>query len=1247
MRITANQIEEWGKTRAAQEELPLLIRKLIASTNNLTELVMPGGDSVYRPGWDGQVTSSDASPWVPEGRSVWEIGCNSNIAGKANDDYDKRTAEFAREFRTSNSFVFVTPRRWHKKEEWGTNKRDLGQWQALTVIDADDIETWLESTPSVAIEFAEKLGLSGFGVESVAGFWSNWSEQSIPPITHDAIEAERDNAKSELIRLIENNSQLIIVEADSREEAVAFCCSALVNHPLNKTAVCVTNEQGWRFADNPHFNICISVTFGSRHTISPKNGLTIVQPVCHGDLHNQFDSSDNRVIIPRVKPDEFRQALVNLGEEESDANRLAASTGRSWSVYSRLKAKNPAISTPYWLDKLQYDCLAVLMLVGAWDATKKGDVVFIEALTNKPYEEIETKLCELLPVDDSPVIKIRNIWKAKSPLELLYLLAPKLSASLLKRFLSLTKAILAKPDPQLALPEDKRYMAAIYGKIRDESGIIIESVNHSLGKLKVFAERSNTAVSSEINLGIDNLVRELLYNVDENSWMSLASYLPKLAEASPDAFLSCAEKSLSLAEQPIAALIKNTAGTGFGSSCWYSGLLWALETIAWNASKLPRATNILVELDKIPNESNWANTPCSTLHSFYRIYSPQTRATPDQKIEILQQIIKRNETFAWVFLKSLIPDGMAFSMNNSKPNWRDDDADSEAESNIYYPHYLSWIGRSVLDLAKENPERIADLFDSYTSFDGGYKQELVALVENLSEFDDLGKELILNTLRKHISFHKTDDVEEDTDEEFERLEKAYFDNQPTDLLIRYRWLFDNGWVDLPEGERSDYKKNEELTHSYRMNAVQHILNADGLDGIKQFKGNVNDQRLLGSYLAKSTHGQDLNELIPFALDMFVDNGSQYQDQFICGVVNHVTNDNLSGLLAITRQKINELNFSVEQQVAILACLPPKNIVFELLQSLSSAVQECYWDTINFHYFVPQSAEFDLVLQKFIERKRYRTAFALIPHDYKNVEASIVYDILNNILKFNEDAAQPDAYSLRKAVEYIEISGVLSRRDLALLEFGYLPILSSSRRVPVNLKNELLNNPKMFVELVCYVYKPEGKEPDSEDFESNKNMAELSWQVLHNGRGVPGEKEDGTVDAAHFNQWIEETRELGRSFDRATMTDQTIGQWLSKCPNEKEGIWPCFPVCDLLERMDAEDIRNCFGMGVHNNRGVTTKAYGEGGNQERELADKYKGFAEKIRNLYPITATVLDHIAKSYEYEAKTEDDRATINYEIE
>ena len=1247
MRITATQLENWAQTRQAQSELPILIRKLISATNSLSGLSMPGGDSVYRPGWDGQVTSNDISAWVPEGKSVWEMGCNSNITSKANGDFNKRTDEFSQDFQKANSFIFVTPYRWHKKESWLEDKRQLGHWKGINVIDADDIETWFENAPAVALEFSELIGIAGIGAESVASYWTNWSEQSSPNISTNVIQKDREHAKIALLELIEKQSTLITVEADSREEAAAFCSSAILSHPLNKRSACITSEAGWRFVDaNPELQLVILTSTDLSIRNAPRNGLTIIQPICHGDDTNMQNSNADKVSIPRVSPDVFKQALIELGEEENDARRLTSSSGRSWSVYRRLKAINPIISRPSWLDGADRDTLVVLLLVGAWNSSSNGDIALIEELTQKPYEDIEDSLSNLVVLDDSPVVNIRNVWKAKSPIELLYLVAPKLSRSKLNRFLDLAKAIISKPDPSLELPESERWMANIYGKVRDESGVVITSLLNSLIKLKVFAETTDLNISSDINSKIDNLIYEILFDVSEDRWMSLSSYLPIIAEASPDVFLTCVENSLGKEDQPVTCLIKNTAASGVNSCCWYTGLLWALETIAWNPSKLLRVTNILIELDKIPNDTNWGNKPFATLQSFYRAHWPQVLATVDQKIQILKSVVKNNEPFAWRFIFSLIPRGGSIGLNNSRPIWRDDDAGSESERGVYYPHYLSWFGEVVLNLAKGNPEHIAKLMDCYSSFDGGYKQQLLSMIEGVSDFDDTGKEIILNRLRSHISFHQTDDID-DEDKGIEQLKAVYYNNQPQDLIVRYRWLFQNRWLDLPEGERRDYKKTDELRHEYRLNAIKNIWDELATEGIERLVACVEDTWLVGNYIAKYLQLDNLNRLISFAFKVFINGNYQYQDQFLSGVISHVASIQQATLLGLIKSKFEDYGFTSDQQVSVLGCLPPDKDIFNFIDGLGEETSDNYWCKVSFHYRMEEEL-FNFILNKYISFNRYHSAFKLIEHDFNKVQPTLVFKILSNLLAVKEDGVSyTNGHWIKKAIEYISNREEISQRELAVIEFAFLPTFHEPRYVPKNLLNELLTSPKTFVELVCFTFKAEGKHPLEENINSNKNAAENAWRVLHYGRGTPGLLEGGNIDITAFNQWVMEAREIGRKLDRETMTDQSIGQWMSNCPEEEEGIWPCYPVCELLEQIDAAEIRMAFKTGVYNNRGVTTRAYRGGGSLERNLAAKYKEYAEKLNNKYLQTANLLNDIAKSYDYEAKMEDDDARLSDELD
>ena len=78
--IRARRIEDWAqKNIGARQKLAVLLRKLIHSTGDeLQQVDFPGHDNAQRKGWDGEIVSGAATPWIPEGRSRWEFGTNRN-----------------------------------------------------------------------------------------------------------------------------------------------------------------------------------------------------------------------------------------------------------------------------------------------------------------------------------------------------------------------------------------------------------------------------------------------------------------------------------------------------------------------------------------------------------------------------------------------------------------------------------------------------------------------------------------------------------------------------------------------------------------------------------------------------------------------------------------------------------------------------------------------------------------------------------------------------------------------------------------------------------------------------------------------------------------------------------------------------------------------------------------------------------------------------------------------------------------
>ena len=77
--IKARRIEDWADTTRAREDLPAVLRRLVYTTSdNAIRIDFPAFDNAQRPGWDGWVEVTAPTPWIPDGRSVWEFGCDQS-----------------------------------------------------------------------------------------------------------------------------------------------------------------------------------------------------------------------------------------------------------------------------------------------------------------------------------------------------------------------------------------------------------------------------------------------------------------------------------------------------------------------------------------------------------------------------------------------------------------------------------------------------------------------------------------------------------------------------------------------------------------------------------------------------------------------------------------------------------------------------------------------------------------------------------------------------------------------------------------------------------------------------------------------------------------------------------------------------------------------------------------------------------------------------------------------------------------
>jgi len=79
----------------------------------------------------------------------------------------------------------------------------------------------------------------------------------------------------------------------------------------------------------------------------------------------------------------------------------------------------------------------------------------------------------------------------------------------------------------------------------------------------------------------------------------------------------------------------------------------------------------------------------------------------------------------------------------------------------------------------------------------------------------------------------------------------------------------------------------------------------------------------------------------------------------------------------------------------------------------------------------------------------------------------------------------------------------------------------------------------------------------------------------------------------------------------------------------------------MEDLQSEKVSNGAHTGLYNARGAHWR--GEGGAQERELADKYRKWADALQFTHPfVSSSLLMSIVRTYEYEADQQDTEAGI-----
>ena len=1273
LRIRAAQIHGWAdQGDEAQSRLAVLMRRLIRSTGReLRKVEFPGYGNARRSGWDGQVEALAATPWIPEGLSGWEVSTDQRQKRKADRDLSRPRPDVPEELKVETTFVFVSSRNWPGKNDWVRRQRAAGPWKDVRALDASDLEQWLEESIEGQVWLAEQLNLPSLeDCMTLGRAWDRWVEVTEPPLTEELFRPSvAAHGREFAVWLKRSNPERpFVVAADSKDEALAFLACLFRAEEIP--------------AEFPDRALVIK-SAGTLRTLAPSTSSFI--PVVSDDETERELAHIRRhsiVVRPRNAVDRepdialcllghqaFGKSLTTMGFARDDIERLARESGRSPTILRRRLSKNDAIRRPRWAEESEIARKLVPMaLIGAWHAESKADREVLHTLTSRPFREIEEDVRVLLGFDDSPVWSVGRHRGLASKIDTLFAVSRHTTAEDIADFLVLAEYVLSEADPALELAADQRWAAGLYGKVRDHSEALRTGMCETLVLLAVHgSDLFRSRPESNVEARVSSLVRRLLVPDGIEAPLTattLESYdqdLPRLAEAAPGVFLDLLRVDLRRPEAAVRELLKPAEGGVFGG-CARTGLLWALECLAWNPSNLSRVVLILAELSKTPIDDNWVNTPLRSLEAIFRSWMPQTAASLGCRFQTLEMVCREVPEVGWQVCMEQLRRGPRTGTYSQQPRWRGDAAD--AGDPVSLDDRLEFV-RRTLELVLEWPHRcnadmLGDLVDLLGDMSDEKQCRVWALVDDWLEGEPDEPQMAVLTERLRRFGYASARPAFAVEPALRARAKALYDRlAPKDAATRHEWLFAEHWIrDWPEDfdDAMNFSERDERIEKRRTDVMTEIWSTEGLKGALSLLPSSNAADTVGIFASRCVPGQHaraevLRACLSGDLPAELELDEAKVDGFLGGFIGAVGEDSREELLRGLAEELPR-----EQIARLLLCAPFGRQTWGILEQQERDVRERYWREVSPLPGTRVTAdEVTALTDRLLDAGRPRAAFNALHLAWDGVETSRLRCLLKGIVA---GSPEPDgsiklgAYDVCRAIESLSKRAGVARDEMADLEFVFFELLESSTYGAPNLERRIAEDPSYFVWLVGLVYKRKDGREDPEGWpvsgpNRKAELSRLAYSVLLKVARIPGSKTGhGEINVEGLQAWVSEVRRQSKECGRVEAADICVGQLLSQKPTENDGSWPCRPICQVIEAVATEGIASGFYAGVANSRGAVMRA--EGGGQERELAAKYRAWAEPLYFEFPFVASqVLERIAKSYDQEAACWDSEAELENRLE
>ena len=1230
--VTANDLENWARSLSSRDELPKVVSDLIrASAQDIATMRFPSGNKGQVRGFDGHLVCDTAGFNVPRDRSYWEFGTNRDYKVKSASDFNKRTMQVSPAERADITFVFVSPWTWdssdpaNKLEDWVTARQKSSSWKDVRYIDGSALEIWLEHCPAVAAWHARNtFGLRPQeGVRSTDEFWSDFAGQFGPSLTEDVVLCGRETAAQQLLTDLMQPSNTVQLVADSPDEVVAFAVAAMRKADPNvrlyleaRTLVVDSAAAGRQLLATNNLVLLLrndaARSPGQFSTIGP-----VLVPL------GRKQSGGAAPTLDRPSGQAMGAAMKSMGLEENRALTYARGCGRSLTALARL-IPGGTYEDPPWL-KSGPELLPAI-LAGAWNTTNDMDRAIIERIADgATCGQVEGRVRALLRDMDPPFDLEGSVWKVCAPMDAFVRVGPLIDAGqaarLREAMIKVFSAIEPDTDPDDVVSFTRPNPTGYSEWLRD--GLATTFL--------LFAVWSRTA---GVNLGAqtgqkfaDGLLRDLPgLNSDPRVLTSLRNELPLLAEAAPDPLLEALEHMLQGNGDLIRPIFEEHKGLLF-PTYKHTGILWALETIAWDPAYFRRAVLVLAGLAAIAPGIRRGNTPANTLSEIFVLWNPNTNASAAARLSALKEISSLHPAVGWALVKTLLPTMHGMSAPTAKPKLREAGAsDRPAVTYREFWENQAAVARLAIELAGDDEPRWLELIPGLSQF-GSPERELAvrALDRTMARATAASLKRIWTKLRDEVARHERFQsakwaLQSDDLAAFQALATKY---APDDPFAAVAGLFDTWALD----ETGDVGRDNQR----RAEALRQLYDERGPYAVLRLAAEARVPYLVieAAEMAGFTESQ-VEELLRMSFGQ--DTGGTLT-LGLSGLYRRIAGE----VRAEAWLRRNASNVSADALSDLLQTWPDGLSTWGVVRRFGATVVSSYWQRRSPRY-VNDSRR--TLLQAALMYLRFGRAIEAIQSSLDRlaeVPTRLIFRMLDGVIpEINSRAAPADtmtSFYVERAFEALDHRPDAPNEQIAAREYGFLPLLEYSNR-SLRIHKLMASDPALYHQVLRDVFEGENEELGDLD-DKAKARARISYSLLTHFSQLPGLSAAG-LDEHALGSWIAGVRQLGVDTDRAAVTDNFVGRLLAHAPPDADGGWPHRSVRDEIERAQSMELERGIQLERYNMRGVHGKQVFEGGDQERALAEESARNA-RLAAAWPRTSALLSAIARGWERDAERED----------